>query len=274
MKHLLVVDPEPVVREFLHEKLTAPNVVVDTAPTGTRALERMGEKRYDLLLVALEMPHPNAGDLIRALREQRPNAPAIVTSKTAYVDDLARGRAFELGASAVVEKPIVLTSLFEAIETTLDFKIDGNERRLYPRIPLSLDLFMEGGKRESSRVSIRSNTIDISLGGCCFEREAPDPPPPYKTGGIDPAHPFYKYFSKNPAAQTVRVTLSLARSRLHGPALLWVPETLMIEGHLAHIILDKATRREYIGVRFTNFAESERQKLKAYLRALAEEMKA
>lgn len=261
------------VREFLHEKLTAPNVVVDTSPTGDRALERMGLKRYDLLLVALEMPHPNAGDLIRILREHAPNAPAIIMSRTAYIDDRARERAFGLGASAVIEKPIVLTSLFEAIETTLDFKIDGNERRLYPRIPLSLDLFMEGGRRESSRVSIRTNTIDISLGGCCFEREAPDPLPPYKTGGVDPAHPFYKYASKNPAAQPIRVTLSLARSRLHGPALLFVPETLMIEGHMAHIILDKATRREYIGVHFTNFPEAERQKLKAYLRALAEEMK-
>lgn len=273
MKHLLIVDSEPVVRDVLTEKLTAPNVVVDVAATVETALAHLARRPYDIVVVALELPAPGTRGIIDDFRMRSPHGPVIVLSRLGYINENARKIAFELGATAFLEKPIVMSSLYEALETALDFKIEGNERRRYPRIPLSLDLLLEGGTRES-RLSFRTHTVDISLGGCCIEREVPEPPPPYLTGSVAPGHPFHKYATRNPEGKSFHVTLSLSRAHLHGPAMLWVPETLAIEAKVAHIIFDREAKKEFFGLKFVNFPEEERQKLKAYLRTLAEEMKA
>ena len=55
-KKLLVVDDEVEVAELIAEILTRDGFQVDIAQSGSRALERMGEKNYDVVLSDLNMP--------------------------------------------------------------------------------------------------------------------------------------------------------------------------------------------------------------------------
>ncbi|MFN3353720.1 MAG: PleD family two-component system response regulator [Brevundimonas sp.] len=103
---LLFVDDDPILREFAQVHLASTCARVDVAADGIEALEALGRATYDLVLVDLEMPRMSGLDLLAHLRADVATARLPVIVETGREDVAAIDRAFEIGATAFVTKPL------------------------------------------------------------------------------------------------------------------------------------------------------------------------
>lgn len=103
---LLVADDDPILREFAVVHLSSPDVVVEVAEDGAQAWERLRLGAVDLALVDLDMPVMNGFELIERIRwdEALKHLPIVVV--TGREDMVAVDRAFALGATSFVVKPL------------------------------------------------------------------------------------------------------------------------------------------------------------------------
>ena len=107
---LLVVDDDDGVRENLAELFDLYGYAVETAANATEAMQKLAEKKVDLLLTDYRMPGPNGVQLIESARRAKPGIRAILM--TAFGDSFTEIESVRRGAIGYVNKP------FEADEIT------------------------------------------------------------------------------------------------------------------------------------------------------------
>jgi two-component system chemotaxis sensor kinase CheA len=101
---VLVVDDSLTTRMLEQSILESAGYEVDLATSGEQGLEKARARRYDLLLVDVEMPGMDGFTFVEQIRAD-PNltrTPAVLVTSRASTDDLARGRA--AGANAHIVK--------------------------------------------------------------------------------------------------------------------------------------------------------------------------
>ncbi|MGJ3265162.1 MAG: ATP-binding response regulator [Salinarimonas sp.] len=104
---LLVVDDDPIMRELAVGQLDHPGGEVVTAADGEDALAILTrDARFDLILCDLEMPRMNGFALLAEMRRdpRLRNLPVVVI--TSRDDMFAVDRAYEVGATSFVAKPV------------------------------------------------------------------------------------------------------------------------------------------------------------------------
>ena len=108
---VLIVDDEPAARRRLNIMLDELDVeVIGEAANGVEALERVHERRPDVLLLDIAMPEVDGFDVAQHLTEPRP----LIIFQTAY-DEYAL-KAFEHEALDYVVKPVTLDRLRQALD--------------------------------------------------------------------------------------------------------------------------------------------------------------
>jgi two-component system sensor histidine kinase BarA len=105
---VLVVDDDPVARQYLAEVLQGLAAQVDLADCGTRAHALASTQRYELLIVDRRLPDAEAGAWLQALRTDRGARSRTTTAIVQSAELLAadRARLLAAGYSAAHEKPI------------------------------------------------------------------------------------------------------------------------------------------------------------------------
>ena len=103
---ILFVDDDPILREFAQVNLASGSARIDVAGDGLEALEAMKTGDYDLLLVDLEMPRMDGFQLLEHLRADPRTRHLPVVVETGREDVVAIDRAFQLGATSFVTKPL------------------------------------------------------------------------------------------------------------------------------------------------------------------------
>lgn len=103
---VLFVDDDPILREFAQVNLSSPKATVDVASNGVEALERLALCDYDVMLVDLEMPVMDGFDTLTAVRADPRTRNLAVIVQTGREDVEAIDRAFRLGATSFVAKPL------------------------------------------------------------------------------------------------------------------------------------------------------------------------
>jgi CheY-like chemotaxis protein len=107
---ILVVDDSVVVRRIVEMTVRQiPALLrasVDEASSGEAALERLRERRYDLVLADIRMPGLDGLELVRRVRGELGDdrTPIVLVSTLGSDDDVRRG--LEAGATAYVPKPL------------------------------------------------------------------------------------------------------------------------------------------------------------------------
>ena len=113
--HVLLVEDDRDTREMYSEYLSYSGLVVTEAATGRRALERVAERRPDVVVTDIAMPEMDGLELSRRLRagDATWDVPIIAVSGQ------ASERAREAGADVVLEKPCEPDKLLHVIEDVL-----------------------------------------------------------------------------------------------------------------------------------------------------------
>ena len=103
---ILFVDDDPILREFAKVNLSSDCTILDTAEDGVQALDLLERSTYDLVVSDLEMPRVDGFGLLQALRGSAVTRHLPVVVATGREDVIAIDRAFDLGATSFVVKPL------------------------------------------------------------------------------------------------------------------------------------------------------------------------
>lgn len=68
LKNILVVDDDPLISRMYQHKLVADGYDVDTAANGREALEKVAEKKPNLILLDVMMPKMNGVETLKSLK--------------------------------------------------------------------------------------------------------------------------------------------------------------------------------------------------------------
>ena len=116
---ILLVDDHALFREglkFLLQQLDT-KLALDEAGSCLQALERTATRRYDLILLDLNMPGMNRLDALGALRDAVPDAPVVVLSGEG--DPAVVRAAIERGAMGFIPKSATPEVLIQALRLVL-----------------------------------------------------------------------------------------------------------------------------------------------------------
>lgn len=126
---VLVVDDEPEMREFLEIMLKRDGYIVDTAPDGARALDKMENTLFDLAIVDIQMPVMNGIELLRRINEKSPETTVIMI--TAYASHETAIEAMKLGAYDYITKPFKIDEIKLVIKKAIEKKkLERENKRL------------------------------------------------------------------------------------------------------------------------------------------------
>jgi len=104
--HVLIVDDDVMMRDMARESLTAAGFLVSEAENGVRALQALEDLRPDIILLDVMMPEMDGFATASAVR-QLPGREVVPILIMTALDDLdSINRAYEVGATDFITKPI------------------------------------------------------------------------------------------------------------------------------------------------------------------------
>ena len=113
---IIVVDDQPKIRRFMRTTLVAEGYEVDEAKTGEEVLERIRERRPDLVVLDINMPGMGGLATCRAIRKDSDMAIIMLTVRNSEEDKVA---ALDAGADDFVTKPFSTPELMARIRAAL-----------------------------------------------------------------------------------------------------------------------------------------------------------
>ena len=103
---ILVVDDDPILREFSSVYLSTPSATIETACDGIAARMLLGQADYDLLLLDIEMPNLDGLSLLEEIRSDERLSHLPVIMLTGHDDIASIDRAYQSGANSFATKPV------------------------------------------------------------------------------------------------------------------------------------------------------------------------
>ncbi|AWM10695.1 response regulator [Bradyrhizobium symbiodeficiens] len=132
LRHILVVDDDPMVCMAIEVYLQRNDFWVAIAERGEAGLRALEHQQFDLMIIDIFMPHMRGFESIRIFHERAPVIPLIAMSGYAFADlnspapDFLR-IALELGAARCLRKPFTPHALLAAINDCLaEHRPDGD----------------------------------------------------------------------------------------------------------------------------------------------------
>jgi two-component system OmpR family response regulator len=132
---VLVVDDEPNILELLSVSLKFQGFDVQTAPDGPRAIDRARTFRPDALILDVMMPGMDGFGLLRRLRADGVEAPALFLTARDSVEDKVTG--LTIGGDDYVTKPFSLEEVVARLRVLLRRGGFGEKPAENPRITFS-----------------------------------------------------------------------------------------------------------------------------------------
>ena len=184
--HLLVVEDEIKVATALRRGLETQNYFVDVAHDGREGKRLIGENRYDLLILDVNLPVLSGLDLAEYARTKHERIPILMLTALDSTNDKLLG--FGAGADDYLAKPFEFVELFARIKALLrrsaspettepilrlaDLELDrsakvarrqGQTIELTAREYALLDYLMRNAGRVLSRIDIAEHVWDINF---------------------------------------------------------------------------------------------------------------
>ena len=110
---VLLVDDEESFVEYLGKRLSARGMQVTTSLSGEKALERVKEQAFDVVILDVRMPGMSGVETLREMRQARPEMQVIMLTGHASIESGVEG--MKLGAFDYLVKPCDIEVLTKAI---------------------------------------------------------------------------------------------------------------------------------------------------------------
>jgi DNA-binding NtrC family response regulator len=117
MKKILIVDDDTVVLSSCKRILEPEGYEVSLTSSVKEALQMLGEKKFDIILVDVIMPEYDGMYLIGNVRENLPNLPILVMSGYPTPETISSG--MRMGATHFIAKPFTPDELITAVGKAL-----------------------------------------------------------------------------------------------------------------------------------------------------------
>jgi len=156
--HILVVEDEPAIADFLQRGLEAEGYSVTTAGDGDEGGRLAGSGDVDLMILDLMLPGRDGAEVLAEVRQARPQLPVIVLTARAEVD--SKVAVLDLGATDYVTKPFSFEELAARVRAHLRDRDEASSTRL-ERGDLRIDLV--GRRVERAGIPIRLTTTEFDL---------------------------------------------------------------------------------------------------------------
>jgi two-component system alkaline phosphatase synthesis response regulator PhoP len=114
---ILVVEDDEAIAEGLRLNLARKGYTVEVAGDGRRALDRLADERFDLVLLDVRLPEVDGFEVCRRLRAGNDFTPVLMLTARNQADDVVYG--LKLGADDYVVKPFDLAELLARVEGLL-----------------------------------------------------------------------------------------------------------------------------------------------------------
>ena len=103
---ILVVDDDPILREFASVYLTTPKSEVVVAPDAATALDVLSKQAFDIAMIDIEMPGMDGLELVEHIRAQDRLRRLPIMMVTVREDIVSIDQAYTAGATSFVTKPV------------------------------------------------------------------------------------------------------------------------------------------------------------------------
>jgi two-component system, LytTR family, response regulator len=149
---VLIIDDEPLVRTSLVDILSKRRdvEVIDSAEDAVDAIEKLGRRHYDVLLLDIDMPEVSGIALLDQMREIEPSMPAVVV---VTADERYAITAFEKHAVDYVLKPFTAERITQALDRAQRRTAGERAAKLVEMLPL----LQKGPERQGARIAIKCN---------------------------------------------------------------------------------------------------------------------
>ncbi|MBN2424207.1 MAG: response regulator [Calditrichaceae bacterium] len=119
-EHILVVDDEFVLRDFLEQALRGYGYVVSLAEDGEKAVQivKTTKRKIDLIILDMIMPKMDGQEALLKIRELDNDVPVIITS--GFSDKAKLEQVGEMRIAGIIQKPFRIDKLLTQIRTILD----------------------------------------------------------------------------------------------------------------------------------------------------------
>ena len=114
---ILVIEDEPKIANSLRSGLVENGYFVDVAYAGDEGLRLFREKKFDLIVLDINLPVINGYDLCKIFRSDDPNIPIIIVTSLVDLDDKVKG--YDMGADDFIVKPFEFKELLLKIRALL-----------------------------------------------------------------------------------------------------------------------------------------------------------
>jgi len=118
-KRILLADDEEVIRETVRDVLAGYGCIVQTASTGSVAIEKVRSMPFDLVLTDIKMPEASGYEVFAAAKEIDATTPVILTTGFGYDPNHSIIRARREGLAAVLFKPFKVDQLLGELRNAL-----------------------------------------------------------------------------------------------------------------------------------------------------------
>ncbi len=121
----MVVDDQPDILDIAKTILERSGYVVQTADSGMKVFSLLEEKKPDLIILDVMMPHMSGLEVLERLKKtaETSSIPVILLTGKVQQEDMQRG--YKLGADYYVTKPFNTTQLINGI----NFVFSGDKKR-------------------------------------------------------------------------------------------------------------------------------------------------
>jgi len=106
MTQILVVEDNPMNMELAVDLLETYGYEITPAEDGFKALERVKEKKFDLILLDMQLPGMDGPEVLERLKADPATAAVPVVALTAHAMSGDEARFMEAGCAGYISKPI------------------------------------------------------------------------------------------------------------------------------------------------------------------------
>ena len=156
MKHLLIIEDEEGILQFLKQGLEEENYQISSATNGLDGLTLFQNEKFDLVLLDWMLPEMTGLEVCKKIRETNSKTPIIFLTAKDTVQETVEG--LKTGANDYIKKPFSFDELLERIKVQLR---DKTEQEILTLGPIEINLQKHAVTVNKSDVSLTHKEFDL-----------------------------------------------------------------------------------------------------------------